>query len=226
MKVMLIRHFQTQGNLEKRYVGRTDEPLLMEEGAVRYMEERQSKLRLFGEPDDVVASPMKRCIQTARYLFPGKEPILCPQMRECDFGSFEGKSYGELKDLPAYQEWLDSRGRLPFPEGEAHEAFKDRCVEGFCRMADQLLQRECNLAAMVVHGGTIMAILSQLGRLEGDSLDGQRAASLGGPEGQSPGRQKSGFYTWQVGNGGGFLISLDEGQWRQGQKIWRGIQRL
>lgn len=28
MKIWLIRHFQTQGNLERRYIGRTDEPIL------------------------------------------------------------------------------------------------------------------------------------------------------------------------------------------------------
>ena len=27
MKIWLIRHFQTQGNLERRYIGRTDEHL-------------------------------------------------------------------------------------------------------------------------------------------------------------------------------------------------------
>ena len=28
MRIWLIRHFQTQGNLERRYIGRTDEPIL------------------------------------------------------------------------------------------------------------------------------------------------------------------------------------------------------
>lgn len=202
MKIMLIRHFQTFGNLKKRYVGRTDEPLLITEEFPEAVEMKRDKLRLLGEPDYVVASPMKRCVQTARYLFPSKEPLLCPQMRECDFGCFEGKSYEELKDLLAYQEWADSWGKLPFPGGEGHEAFKNRCVEGFHKMTEQLIQKRCRLAAMVVHGGTIMAILSRFDRKGRD------------------------FYAWQVENGGGYLISFDELQWNQGQKLCEEIRRL
>ena len=150
----------------------------------------------------MIASPMKRCIQTANLLFPGEEPLLCEKMRECDFGLFEGKNYEELGDLPVYQEWLDSRGTIPFPEGESHEAFKARCVEGFAEMAAELVEKRCETAAMVVHGGTIMAVLSRFDR--GDSE----------------------FYDWQAENGGGYVISLDEAAWGRGQKEFREIERL
>ena len=202
MKVVMIRHFQTPGNLERRYVGRTDEPLLEGEGLIRMAEEKRNLIQALGKLDCVIASPMKRCIQTANLLFPGEEPLLCEKMRECDFGLFEGKNYEELKDLPVYQEWLDSRGTIPFPEGESHEAFKARCVEGFEEMAAELVEKGCETAAMVVHGGTIMAVLSRFDR--GDSE----------------------FYDWQAENGGGDVISLDEAAWGRGQKEFREIERL
>lgn len=202
MEIMLIRHFQTPGNLEKKYIGKTDEPLLINEKLWEYIEKKKEQLHSIGEPEDVVSSPMKRCIQTAGYLFPGKVLKPCPQMRECDFGEFEGKSYEELKDLPSYRKWLASRGRLPFPEGEGREAFQNRCVQGFREVVRTLMQRKCRLVAMVVHGGTIMAILSRL---------------------DSQGRD---FYSWQIKNGEGFLFSLDEIQWQQEEKINGEIIRL
>lgn len=202
MKIMMIRHFQTPGNLERRYVGRTDEPLLQNEALVKLVKEKKKFLRAAGDPEVIAASPMKRCIQTAACLFPGKEPLLCEKMRECDFGLFEEKNYEELKDLPAYQEWLDSRGTLPFPAGEAHEEFKERCVRGFEETLEALIRRGCNTAAMVVHGGTIMAVLSRFDR------------------------ERHEFYHWQVENGGGYLVTVDEKSWEQGQKEFREIERL
>ena len=31
LEILLLRHGQTQGNLEKRYIGETDEPLLLDD---------------------------------------------------------------------------------------------------------------------------------------------------------------------------------------------------
>ena len=61
MKIIFIRHGKTAGNLEKRYIGRTDEPLC---------EEGISELESIKYPDsdEVLASPMKRCLQTARLI--------------------------------------------------------------------------------------------------------------------------------------------------------------
>ena len=57
---------------------------------------------------------------------------------------------------PDYQKWLDSNGELPFPNGETHEDFKNRCKEGFF---ESLTERD---TAFVIHGGSIMAIMQKL----------------------------------------------------------------
>lgn len=64
MKVLLIRHGKTKGNLECRYVGRTDESLLESEKASL----KTSAYRKF-KPDIVYCSRMLRCRQTAEVLF-------------------------------------------------------------------------------------------------------------------------------------------------------------
>lgn len=174
MKLTMIRHFKTPGNLERRYIGRTDESLIPGQ--------RMEKIYPLGEV--LVVSPMKRCIQTAEIIYPGQSQIVCADFKECDFGLFEGKNYHQLKDEPAYQQWLKSGGAIPFPEGESSSEFKQRCISGFKKKMNMLLAGNCNSAVMVVHGGTIMAIMEQF---------------------DSGGRD---FYHWQAENGGGYQAKL------------------
>lgn len=98
-----------------------------------------------------------------------------------DFGEFEGKNYIELQKNPNYQAWIDSNGTLPFPGGESREAFIKRCEQGFYRMLigikgrlqkmDEKQPASKITAGAVVHGGTIMAILSSF--YGGDYFDHQ-----------------------------------------------------
>lgn len=152
MKILLIRHGKTAGNLEKRYIGRTDEPLCAEGIAVL----RTCK---FPRCAVLVSSPMRRCIQTAEILFPHQKICKCDDFRECDFGQFEGRNYTELNGNPLYQAWIDSGGEMQFPDGELPADFRARCCEGFRNITAQYADAES--IAAVVHGGTIMAILSQ-----------------------------------------------------------------
>lgn len=69
MIALLVRHGQTAGNREHRYVGRTDEGLLPEAAAAL----SASPYRAF-RPQVVYCSPLLRCRQTAEILFFGAEP--------------------------------------------------------------------------------------------------------------------------------------------------------
>lgn len=194
MELNLIRHFPTKGNREKRYIGVTDEPLDLKEIVVR----RQR----YPEVEVVVTSPMRRCRETAKLLYPEKKQIVCDAFRECDFGKFEGKNYEELKDDPYYKKWLDMAGTIPFPEGESHEAFCARCVQGMEETVEQLLAGGCRKAALVVHGGTIMAILS--------AFDAENRT----------------FYSWQPKNGEGWRVVINEKEWKNGKKYFKEIDRI
>ena len=89
MRIWLIRHFRTQGNLERRYIGGTDEPILPGQTG-----------NILCCPEKIITSPMLRCKQTARLLFQKEPDLICENFREKDFGRFEGKNYEELKDDP------------------------------------------------------------------------------------------------------------------------------
>ena len=206
VKITWIRHGMTRANEEHRYLGKTDEPL--SEKGIRFLQEKKKK-SFFNAPEFLYASPMKRCVQTAEILF--RKPVLIPEWKEMDFGQFEGKNYEELKDNPDYQKWIDSNGTLPFPGGESREQFIRRSMEGFDRMMSDILKRsEKNTGIQndtdtrylksnrgteipvvtVVHGGTIMAVLS----------------SLTGGE----------YFDFQVKNGEGYETVLEwiQGRWK------------
>ncbi len=176
-RIIFIRHGKTAGNLEKRYIGKTDEPLCTE-GIL--------ELQMIKYPpcDIVICSPMLRCVQTARIIYPHNNILTCKNLCECDFGSFEGKNYMELRGNHDYTRWLNSAGTLPFPHGEAHEAFKLRCVEAFDK---EMSENDFKSAAFVIHGGTIMAIMEKYAL------------------------PKRKFYDYQVKNCHGFLAEFSGG---------------
>lgn len=151
MKIDLIRHGMTAGNLEKRYIGATDEPLCPE---------GISALKSMTYPfcGVLICSPMKRCVQTAHELFPETAPLIYDGLRECDFGDFEGKNYKDLSDVPAYQLWINSGGTLPFPNGEDPENFRRRCCAEFIKAVEE---NPAEHLTFVVHGGTIMSVMEK-----------------------------------------------------------------
>ena len=197
MKIIFIRHLRTPGNEKRQYIGRTDESL-----SDRALEGFLSSKNRYPAVKSVIASPMKRCIETARLIYPEAEIRTEPLLRECDFGLFEGKTYEELKDHPAYIEWLESGGMTAFPEGEPQELFRNRCAEGVQKWIDILLEEKAESAAFIVHGGTIMASLSRLAEEPHD------------------------FYHWQVENGGGYEALVTEREWLNGRKHLKEVRRI
>ena len=168
MKWILIRHGQTQGNREHRYIGcRTDESLCAEGVAAL-----QGKA--YPPVSKVFASPMKRCLETAALLYPGVPVEVVEGFRECDFGEWENKNYAELDGNPDYQAWIDSGGELPFPGGESRAQFAARCVAAF-----ECIREQAEDCAIVAHGGTIMAIMEQFALPKGTYFDYQAGNGCG-----------------------------------------------
>ncbi|MCM1049747.1 MAG: histidine phosphatase family protein [Clostridiales bacterium] len=161
--LILIRHGATKANEEHRYLGKTNEPLA-EKG--REILKSYKAKKLYPDVDYLFSSPMRRCIDTAKIIYPSLTPIVIPEWEEIDFGRFEYKNYEELKNDAQYQKWIDSQGVLDFPEGERRADFMQRCKSGFIKMCNELNKAAVKdgkkdiMAGMVVHGGTIMSIMS------------------------------------------------------------------
>lgn len=178
MTLVFIRHGATKANKQHRYLGKTDE-VLSEEGKQELL--AYSKRQCYPPVDTLFTSPMKRCVQTAEILYPELKPMQIEEWKEMDFGVFEGKNYIELREDKRYQAWIDSNGTLSFPEGESREEFIKRCDKGFQKVVEKIKQIKAGdrhkTVGMIVHGGTIMALLSKYGK--GDYFDYQVANGKG-----------------------------------------------
>ena len=176
MEIYLIRHGKTKGNLEKRYIGRTDEELLPESRVLL----REKKETLHLNVEQVYTSPLCRCRQTADILFPKTPLEIEENLRETDFGDFEYLTYEDLKEKAAYRAWIDSMGMGPVPNGESGLAFRERCAYGFASCLCRAARRGQKRIAFTIHGGTIMAVLARFAD------------------------EKKDFYDWQISNGSGY----------------------
>ena len=157
MKIWLIRHGMTRLGEEKRYQGRLDDGL---SPVVR-----TALVQADFRPKRVYLSPARRARETADILFPEAEQVLCPELREMDFGSFEGRGWWEMEEDHAYRAWVDGGCRGRCPGGEDKAEFSERVNSCF----EQILEAETDKAdtgedlVIVAHGGTQMALLEEKG---------------------------------------------------------------
>lgn len=192
MDVALIRHGKTQGNVERRYIGSTDEPLCAA-GKAELLHRKAAGL--YPGVQHGYVSPLLRCGETRTLLYPDLAATVLDGLREQAFGAFENRSYEELQFLPAYRQWLETAGESAIPGGEGGEAFRKRCQEAFCACVQDGLSRGCAAVSVITHGGVIMAMLSEYAR---------------------PSRP---FHGWQAQNGGGFLVRVEPQQWHEERTV-------
>ena len=171
MSIYLIRHGKTVANEKHLYCGSTDLPL---------SEKGRAELRAMHyaiHPQRFLTSGRKRTDETLQILFGDVPYAVDTRFREVDFGSFEMKSYDQLKEDPAYQAWLtgDNEANVP-PGGESGIQMTRRVLEAFREIPDG--------TALITHGGVIAAIMASLFPAEGKHR-----------------------YQWQPQNGHGYEIA-------------------
>lgn len=155
-KIHLIRHGLTEANLKQQYIGSTDMPL----AAVGLTELQRLKCENdYPRVDKVYSSPMLRCKQTANVLYPSKEIMIIDNLREIDFGDFEGKTATELESDPRYADW--AAGRISAaPGGEDNTDFAKRLCIGLNEIVRDMMASNAEHSAVIMHGGAIMMLLS------------------------------------------------------------------
>lgn len=163
MIVEIIRHGETDLQARGCYQGRSDPPL----------SEAGHKALCFSghQPKRVYVTPLRRAEETARLLFPQAEQVVVPDLREMDFGEFEGKNYRELSGNPVYQAWVDGFCMGKCPGGESRQEFTRRVCDSFARLLDGALARGETELVIVAHGGTQMAVMEAFALPEKDYFD-------------------------------------------------------
>lgn len=182
MELILIRHGTTQGNLERRFIGVTDIPILPEgEELAREVSKTLPAV------DHVYHSPLIRCVQTARLLWPGMAMTAVDDLHETDFGPFEGKNHEELKDDPLYQLWLDTADMSRLPVGESTADVIDRMLRGIRTVISDAEAHGFQRVGVVSHGGSLMALM----------------CACGYP-------RRPNYYDWVCGNCGGWRVEVQK----------------
>lgn len=167
MEFILVRHGKTEYNERRQYCGALD-PDLSDLGR---QELERSDIKAYLDehmPDMVFCSPMLRTLQTAAILLDGRDvPLMAvPELREIDFGDFEGRSYEDLKDDPVYAAWLDTNCEGPIPGGDFPDAFRDDVEVCFESLLETCRTERVERALVVSHGGVLGTILERFAEPE------------------------------------------------------------
>lgn len=156
VELVAVRHGITAWNLERRYQGQRDIPLLFPDAEEGLLTLRKA---LMDERFDAIyASDLGRCQQTLAWsqaAKPGIPVYAEPRLRELDFGEYEGKVYDELKELPHYRAWIDSAGELQIPGGESSGQLRERLDAWLDDVAAHTQQYGYQKVLVVTHGGVI-----------------------------------------------------------------------
>ncbi|MGI6036048.1 MAG: alpha-ribazole phosphatase [Limnochordia bacterium] len=167
-RLYLIRHGETDFNREGRYQGRLDVEL-----STLGKEQAQALAhRLEKTPFTAIyASNLKRAQATAQIIAAHHElPVQVePDLRERDFGSWEGFTFAEIEERfpEEAKQWLEDplRTRIPGAEDFAH--LQMRVTRALERIHASHRGEE---AAIITHGGCILAFLAHVLELGDDAI--------------------------------------------------------
>ncbi|MBQ6847882.1 MAG: histidine phosphatase family protein [Clostridia bacterium] len=155
LKIHLIRHGSTDANVLGQYIGsKTDAPLSPEGlNELRLLKENMDYPKI----DCLYSSPMLRCRQTAAVLFPDNGVCQVENLKEYDFGDFEGKTANELESNPHFLDWVS--GKAAPPNGEDNTEFIKRLCVGLRQIVLDMIEKGKSESAVIMHGGAIMMLL-------------------------------------------------------------------
>lgn len=161
MKLVLVRHVETYGNVEHRLNGHTESDYTprgeaMKELLVKELIALDEKLSF----DKIFASPTSRAFKIAQEVgaSTGKKIQVDHRLREFNFGIFEGKTRDECIDIFAteWDQWMANYKDYAVPEGQSQREYHDLCAEFLAEL------NEGETVLMVAHGGTIHGMLTNM----------------------------------------------------------------
>lgn len=161
MKWYLIRHGQTDWNIEGKIQGGHDIPL-NETG--RLQAERLAAGMALRPVSRIYSSTLKRAMETAEIISRQQKAVLRPlkQLIEVEFGAWEGMTWEEIKRAyPAeYERWnLNPVAAAP-PGGETQTQVISRCAWTVKEILKETGGRED--VAVVSHGAAIAHLIAYL----------------------------------------------------------------
>ncbi|MFZ0324996.1 MAG: bifunctional RNase H/acid phosphatase [Actinomycetes bacterium] len=126
---LMLRHGETTHTVAKRFSGSGgDDPVLSERGRWQ-AEQAAGFLATHGGITAVVSSPMRRTRETGELVAGalGAELLIDDDLRECDFGAWDGYTFAEVRDRWPEElvAWLASTA-VRAPDGESFDDVRER----------------------------------------------------------------------------------------------------
>lgn len=163
-RIFLVRHGETLWNRNFLYQGQKDIPL-SEKG--RKQAKKLAKALEREAFRAVYSSDLKRAYETALAIANPRDldVILKKELREINFGKWEGYSFEELRrKYPVeFSMWLNDPGEIRPPEGENLKELTQRVV-GFLRKT--AIEHKNEDILVVTHAGPIRAVLMSILELD------------------------------------------------------------
>lgn len=128
LRVFLIRHGETDWNVERRIMGA--QAIGLNAIGKAQAHETAGHLAEFSV-DALYSSPLLRATETAEILLKDREVSLIHDARLCevDYGAWVGKTFQEVRDMPGYIPYYQRLHEPVAPEGETLFQVRDRAVE-------------------------------------------------------------------------------------------------
>lgn len=165
MTLLLVRHGESEGNVEGLIQGQLDKPLT-DLGRVQ-AKAVADRFNADGGADRIVSSPLARALQTAEAIGSALDLLVTTDDRlmEYDFGELSGLTGAEVAERYPGWSWLVDRGETPrevLPGEEGWASFDARIAEA---LADLMALEGQTI--VVTHGGAIMAAMNAVMRMHG-----------------------------------------------------------
>ncbi len=150
MKIIMIRHGETEWNARHKVLGRTDIPLNANGRA--QAENTAAELREH-EIADIYCSPLKRTVETAEIISAatGARVISRPVLIEHDYGIYEGTEWTGRAFQQAKRDFV-----ARFPQGESYLDVAARVYPFIKELQDSY----DGAVAVVTHGGVCRIMVS------------------------------------------------------------------
>jgi broad specificity phosphatase PhoE len=158
MRLILIRHGETDWNVSLRYMGQANIPLNSQGREQARLAAQRLKKR---EAVALYASDLARAWETAQIVGDvlGLKPQQLPELREIDVGQWEGLTPEELyRRFPDHmREYERDPARTVRLGGESYAQLQQRALVALKRI--EATHRPEDTVVAVSHGGTIRALL-------------------------------------------------------------------
>lgn len=168
-RLILVRHAETEGNLNGLWHGRLDAPLTPRgRRQVEATGPRVAELAQQYGLDAFYVSPLARAQSTAAAIAAatGISPLIDEGLTEFDLGDWEGRSFVDLRETEDLWGHWDQDPTFAPPNGESPASFAARVVATMRRLTDA---HAGGSVLIVTHGGVISNLLDRwLGSKVGD----------------------------------------------------------